>query len=96
MLRLQYPLALVSSFSRWMRRRPWIYRLLSRLDLSELTAPADLVTKGARVLVGEDRPLPRADGTSRWCLTLRVCVCGCVYRWLASVWLPTCSAPPRR
>lgn len=29
----------------------WLYRLLARMDLSELAAPAELVTKGARVLV---------------------------------------------
>lgn len=48
---VQYPLAFVSSFSQWMCCHPWIYRLLSRMDLSELSAPAELVTKGARVLV---------------------------------------------
>jgi hypothetical protein len=31
--------------------RAWLYRLLAGMDLSELSAPADLVTKGARVLV---------------------------------------------
>ncbi|XP_056881716.1 paladin isoform X1 [Takifugu flavidus] len=50
----QYPLAFASSFSQWMCCHPWIYRLLSCMDLSELSAPAELVTKGARVLVADE------------------------------------------
>lgn len=34
-----------------MCRHAWLYRLLACMDLSELSAPAELVTKGARVLV---------------------------------------------
>uniref|UniRef100_A0A8C5HXZ2 Paladin n=1 Tax=Gouania willdenowi TaxID=441366 RepID=A0A8C5HXZ2_GOUWI len=45
----QYPLAFVSSFSQWMCCHVWLYRLLARMDLSELSAPAELVTKGTRV-----------------------------------------------
>ncbi|XP_077359484.1 paladin isoform X2 [Festucalex cinctus] len=47
----QYPLAFVCNFSRWMCRHAWLYRLLARMDLSELSAPPQLVTRGARVLV---------------------------------------------
>lgn len=47
----QYPLAFATSFSQWMCCHAWIYRLLARMNLSELSAPAELVTKGARVLV---------------------------------------------
>ncbi|KAG7227999.1 hypothetical protein INR49_005620 [Caranx melampygus] len=46
----QYPLAFVSNFSQWMCCHTWLYRLLARMDLSELSAPAELVTRGARVL----------------------------------------------
>lgn len=49
----QYPLAFVSNFSQWMCCHAWLYRLLACMDLSELSAPAELVTKGARVLVGK-------------------------------------------
>ncbi|XP_031416667.1 paladin isoform X2 [Clupea harengus] len=49
----QYPLAFASSFSQWMCAHPWVYRLLARMNLSELRAPADLVTKGTRVLVAD-------------------------------------------
>ncbi|GCB74670.1 hypothetical protein scyTo_0003761, partial [Scyliorhinus torazame] len=47
----QYPLAFSLNFSRWMCRHPWMYRLLAGMNVSELTAPCDLVTKGIRVLV---------------------------------------------
>lgn len=47
----QCPLAFATSFSQWMCCHAWIYRLLARMNLSELSAPAELVTKGARVLV---------------------------------------------
>lgn len=47
----QYSLAFATSFSQWMCCHAWIYRLLARMNLSELSAPAELVTKGARVLV---------------------------------------------
>ncbi|XP_078386819.1 paladin-like isoform X2 [Cetorhinus maximus] len=50
----QYPLAFSLSFSRWMCRHPWMYRLLAGMNVSELTAPCDLVTKGIRVLVADE------------------------------------------
>ncbi|KAJ8406780.1 hypothetical protein AAFF_G00296960 [Aldrovandia affinis] len=50
----QYHLAFASNFSRWMCANPWIYRLLACMNLSELAAPADLITKGARVLVANE------------------------------------------
>uniref|UniRef100_A0A8C9U9Y8 Paladin n=1 Tax=Scleropages formosus TaxID=113540 RepID=A0A8C9U9Y8_SCLFO len=46
----QYSLAFAINFSQWMCAHPWIYRLLACMNLSELSAPADLVTKGARYL----------------------------------------------
>lgn len=55
---LQYPLAFVSNFSQWMCCHTWLYRLLARMDLSELSAPPELVTRGARVLVSSsDTPM---------------------------------------
>ncbi|KAF1373776.1 hypothetical protein PFLUV_G00242450 [Perca fluviatilis] len=50
----QYPLAFVSNFSQWMCCHTWLYRLLACMDLSELSAPAELVTRGARVLVADE------------------------------------------
>ncbi|XP_042363457.1 paladin isoform X2 [Plectropomus leopardus] len=50
----QYPLAFVSNFSQWMCCHAWLYRLLARMNLSELSAPAELVTRGARVLVADE------------------------------------------
>ncbi|XP_044034017.1 paladin isoform X4 [Siniperca chuatsi] len=50
----QYPLAFVSNFSQWMCCHVWLYRLLACMDLSELSAPAELVTRGARVLVADE------------------------------------------
>uniref|UniRef100_A0AAY3ZXC5 Paladin n=1 Tax=Denticeps clupeoides TaxID=299321 RepID=A0AAY3ZXC5_9TELE len=41
-------------FSRWLCANAWIYRLLARMNISELRAPADLVTKGTRVLVSDE------------------------------------------
>uniref|UniRef100_A0A8C7YMK4 Paladin n=1 Tax=Oryzias sinensis TaxID=183150 RepID=A0A8C7YMK4_9TELE len=55
---LQYPLAFVSNFSQWMCCHPWLYRLLACMDLSELSAPAELVTSGARVLVADEYLAP--------------------------------------
>ncbi|XP_067828754.1 paladin-like isoform X1 [Heptranchias perlo] len=52
----QYPLAFSLNFSRWMCRHPWMYRLLAGMNMSELTAPCDLVTKGIRVLVADETP----------------------------------------
>ncbi|XP_027885482.1 paladin isoform X5 [Xiphophorus couchianus] len=50
----QYPLAFVSNFSQWMCCHAWLYRLLACMDMSELSAPAELLTKGARVLVADE------------------------------------------
>lgn len=50
----QYPLAFVSNFSQWMCCHAWLYRLLARMNLSELSATAELVTRGARVLVADE------------------------------------------
>ncbi|XP_018616754.2 paladin isoform X1 [Scleropages formosus] len=54
----QYSLAFAINFSQWMCAHPWIYRLLACMNLSELSAPADLVTKGARVLVADEYLAP--------------------------------------
>ncbi|XP_073441887.1 paladin isoform X2 [Dendrobates tinctorius] len=54
----QYPLAFALSFSRWMCMHPWIYRLQATMNLSELTVSAELITKGARVLVLDERFSP--------------------------------------
>ncbi|KAM4624425.1 paladin isoform 1-T2 [Polymixia lowei] len=54
----QYPLAFASNFSQWMCNHAWLYRLLACMDLSELSAPADLVTRGARVLVADEYLAP--------------------------------------
>uniref|UniRef100_A0AAR2JM18 Paladin n=1 Tax=Pygocentrus nattereri TaxID=42514 RepID=A0AAR2JM18_PYGNA len=48
-LHQQYPLAFACNFSQWLCSNAWVYRLLSCMNQSELRAPADLVTKGARV-----------------------------------------------
>uniref|UniRef100_A0A4W4HTD2 Paladin n=1 Tax=Electrophorus electricus TaxID=8005 RepID=A0A4W4HTD2_ELEEL len=54
----QYPLAFARNFSQWMCANAWVYRLLACMNQSELTAPADLVTKGARVLVSDAHNAP--------------------------------------
>ncbi|KAI2658230.1 Paladin [Labeo rohita] len=54
----QYPLAFSCSFSQWMCSHAWMYRLLSCMNQSELRAPADLLTKGARVLVADEYLAP--------------------------------------
>ncbi|XP_075072698.1 paladin isoform X1 [Mixophyes fleayi] len=54
----QYPLAFALSFSRWMCTHPWIYRLQSNMNLSELTLTGELLTKGTRVLVLDERFSP--------------------------------------
>ncbi|XP_030628566.1 phosphatase domain containing paladin 1b [Chanos chanos] len=54
----QYPLAFTMSFSRWLCDHAWIYRLLSNMDLSELSAPANLVSSGTRVLVSSEYLAP--------------------------------------
>ncbi|XP_071379523.1 paladin [Centroberyx affinis] len=61
----QYPLAFVSNFSQWMCCHPWLYRLLACMDLSELSAPADLVTRGARVLVADEYLAPDVLSTMK-------------------------------
>ncbi|CAB1343967.1 unnamed protein product [Coregonus sp. 'balchen'] len=50
----QYSLGFASNFSQWLCAHAWVYRLLACMDLSELSAPPDLVTKGARVLVAHE------------------------------------------
>ncbi|KAM8924371.1 paladin isoform 2-T2 [Pelodytes ibericus] len=59
----QYPLAFALSFSRWMCMHtvcmhPWIYRLQANMNLSELTLSGELITKGTRVLVLDERFSP--------------------------------------
>ncbi|XP_041830338.1 paladin isoform X1 [Melanotaenia boesemani] len=54
----QYPFAFVSNFSQWMCSHTWLYRLLACMDLSELSAPPELVTRGARVLVADEYLAP--------------------------------------
>lgn len=61
----QYPLAFVSNFSQWMCSHSWLYRILARMDLSELSAPAELVTRGARVLVAHEYLAPDVLSTVR-------------------------------
>uniref|UniRef100_A0A671SI29 Phosphatase domain containing paladin 1 n=1 Tax=Sinocyclocheilus anshuiensis TaxID=1608454 RepID=A0A671SI29_9TELE len=54
----QYPLAFACSFSQWLCSHAWMYRLLSCMNQSELRAQADLLTKGARVLVADEYLAP--------------------------------------
>ncbi|RXM34273.1 Paladin [Acipenser ruthenus] len=54
----QYPLAFALNFSKWMCSHPWVYRLLASMNLSELSVPVDLVTKGTRVLVSDEYLAP--------------------------------------
>ncbi|XP_008312788.1 paladin isoform X3 [Cynoglossus semilaevis] len=61
----QYPLAFVSNFSQWMCCHAWLYRLLGCMDLSELSASADLVTRGARVLVADEYLAPDVLSTMK-------------------------------
>ncbi|KAE8284126.1 Paladin [Larimichthys crocea] len=61
----QYPLAFVSNFSQWMCCHTWLYRLLACMDLSELSAPAELVTRGARVLVADECLAPDVLSTMK-------------------------------
>nr|XP_061807927.1 paladin-like isoform X2 [Nerophis lumbriciformis] len=61
----QYPLAFVSNFTQWMCRHTWLYRLLARMDLSELSAPPELVTRGARVLVASEYLAPDVLSTAK-------------------------------
>nr|XP_016847680.1 PREDICTED: paladin isoform X1 [Anolis carolinensis] len=61
----QYPLAFALSFSRWMCRHPELYRLQANMNMSELTIKGDQITKGARVLVVDDRFSPDVLSTVR-------------------------------
>lgn len=61
----QYPLAFACSFSRWMCARSWMYRLHSCMSVSELSAPADLVTRGVRVLVANEFLAPDVLSTGK-------------------------------
>ncbi|XP_062436782.1 paladin isoform X3 [Rhea pennata] len=54
----QYPLGFALSFSRWMCRHPELYRLQANMNVSELTVTAELITKGTRVLVADERFSP--------------------------------------
>lgn len=54
----QYPLAFALDFSRWMCRHSELYRLQANMNLSELTVTGEQITKGARVLVVDERFSP--------------------------------------
>uniref|UniRef100_A0A8B9SPG9 Paladin n=1 Tax=Anas platyrhynchos TaxID=8839 RepID=A0A8B9SPG9_ANAPL len=54
----QYPLGFALSFSRWMCRHPELYRLQADIGFPELAVPGDLLAKGARVLVADERFCP--------------------------------------
>ncbi|KAM4636226.1 paladin isoform 2-T2 [Discoglossus pictus] len=54
----QYPLAFALNFSRWMCMHPWIYRLQANMNMSEVTLSGELITKGTRVLVLDERFSP--------------------------------------
>ncbi|NXC33903.1 PALD protein, partial [Campylorhamphus procurvoides] len=61
----QYPLGFALSFSRWMCRHPELYRLQAGMNASELTVTMDLVTKGTRVLVADERSCPDVLSTAK-------------------------------
>ncbi|XP_027521462.1 paladin [Corapipo altera] len=61
----QYPLGFALSFSRWMCRHPELYRLQAGMNSSELTVTVDLVTKGTRVLVADERSCPDVLSTAK-------------------------------
>ncbi|NXJ85676.1 PALD protein, partial [Trogon melanurus] len=61
----QYPLGFALSFSRWMCRHPELYRLLAEMNSSELTVTGDLVTKGTRVMVADERFCPDVLSTAK-------------------------------
>ncbi|KFV65917.1 Paladin, partial [Dryobates pubescens] len=61
----QYPLGFALSFSRWMCRHPELYRLQAEMNSSELSVAGDLVTKGTRVLVADERFCPDVLSTAR-------------------------------
>nr|XP_028585398.1 paladin isoform X1 [Podarcis muralis]XP_028585399.1 paladin isoform X1 [Podarcis muralis]XP_028585400.1 paladin isoform X1 [Podarcis muralis] len=54
----QYPLAFALEFSRWMCRHSELYRLQANMNLSELVVTGEQITKGARVLVVDERFSP--------------------------------------
>ncbi|XP_041920738.1 phosphatase domain containing paladin 1b isoform X2 [Alosa sapidissima] len=61
----EYPLAFVKNFSQWMCSNAWLYRLLAAMDLSELSAPAALITRGTRVLVASEYLAPDILSTAK-------------------------------
>ncbi|NWV65764.1 PALD protein, partial [Malurus elegans] len=61
----QYPLGFALSFSRWMCRHPELYRLQADMNRSEHTVTAELVTKGTRVLVADERFCPDVLSTAK-------------------------------
>ncbi|NXE68616.1 PALD protein, partial [Calcarius ornatus] len=61
----QYPLGFALSFSRWMCRRPELYRLQADMNRAELTVTTELLTKGARVLVADERFCPDVLSTAK-------------------------------
>uniref|UniRef100_A0ABM0LZR8 Paladin-like n=1 Tax=Saccoglossus kowalevskii TaxID=10224 RepID=A0ABM0LZR8_SACKO len=50
----QYPLTLTQPFSSWVYKRPYLYRLLSNIDISERKTSPELITKGVRYMVADD------------------------------------------
>ncbi|XP_065494853.1 paladin isoform X1 [Caloenas nicobarica] len=61
----QYPLGFALSFSRWMCRHPELYRLQAEMNSSELTVTGEIVTKGTRVLVADERFCPDMMSTAK-------------------------------
>ncbi|XP_071605079.1 paladin [Heliangelus exortis] len=61
----QYPLGFALSFSRWMCRHPELYRLQAEMNSSELSITGDLITKGTRVLVADERFCPDVLSTAK-------------------------------
>ncbi|KAL9846872.1 paladin [Geothlypis trichas] len=61
----QYSLGFALSFSRWMCRHPELYRLQADMNRAELTVTAELLTKGARVLVADERFCPDVLSTAK-------------------------------
>ncbi|XP_077999424.1 paladin-like [Glandiceps talaboti] len=50
----QFPVTFSQPFTEWMYRRPYLYRLLSNIDISERKTSTELVVKGVRHLVSDD------------------------------------------
>ncbi|XP_069720064.1 paladin [Phaenicophaeus curvirostris] len=61
----QYPLGFALSFSRWMCRHPELYRLQAEMNSSELTVTGDIIIKGTRVLVADERFCPDVLSTAK-------------------------------